>query len=155
MSAIGGFGRTWDDEGSLGAGWLVGGAVERVIFGTTRIAGSVELLTHDRDSGYFLSNGRTVIAGASLVHRFGRNRAQPYLSGGLTVGRHTGTNTFSSETRELNVTNAGFGAGFGIAFRAGQRWEISPELRMNGFFVDNDSDPLMLPSFGIRFGLRM
>jgi len=68
---------------------------------------------------------------------------------------HSGTNTFSSGNRELNVTNAGFRGGAGVAFRAGDRLEISPELRWNSFFVDNDADPVWLPSFGIRVGWRM
>jgi hypothetical protein len=34
-------------------------------------------------------------------------------------------------------------------------WSIGPELRMNGFIIDNDADPAMLPSFGVRLGLRL
>jgi hypothetical protein len=26
---------------------------------------------------------------------------------------------------------------------------------MNGFFIDRDADPAMLPSFGVRVGLRL
>jgi hypothetical protein len=74
------------------------------------------------------------------------------LPGGLTLGHHSGTNTFSGERVPLSVTNGGFRGAFGVAFRAGQRMEISPELRLNGFFVDNDSDPVSMPSFGIRVG---
>ena len=35
-----------------------------------------------------------------------------------------------------------------------QRFEVSPEFRMNGFFIDNDSNPWMIPAFGIRLGYR-
>lgn len=154
-SVIGGSAKTFDDEGSLGRGWLAGGAVDRVVFGTTRVEGSLEVVTHDRSSGYFLSNGRTVIGGASLVQRFGRADAQPYLFGGLTVGHHSGTNSFPDETRSVRGTHAGFRGGFGVAFRAGNRLEISPELRMNGFFTSGGPDPWMIPSFGVRLGWRM
>ena len=92
VSLIGGLGKTYDDEGSLGRGWLVGGAIDRVVFGRTRLEGSLELLTHDRDAGYFLSNGRTVIGGLSLVRRFGSGGTQPYLFAGLTAGHHSGAN---------------------------------------------------------------
>jgi hypothetical protein len=155
VSAVGGIGTTWDDEGSLGRGWLIGGAADRVIFGTTRIEGSLEVLTHDRNAGHFQSNGQTIIAGASLVHRFGRGTSQPYVFGGLTIGHHSGTNSFSGTSVPLSVTNAGYRGGGGIAFRAGNRLEIAPELRWNGFFVDADPDPVWLPSFGIRLGWRM
>ena len=152
VNAVGGFGKTWDDEGSLGRGWLVGGAVDRVIFGRTRLEGSVEVLTHDRNAGYFLSEGQTVVGGLSLVRRFGSGGAQPYLAGGLTLGHHSGTNSFVDERFPISSTDAGFRGAFGIAFRAGRRMEISPEIRLIGFFVENDSDPVSVISFGIRVG---
>ena len=64
FSAIGGSGTTYDDESSLGKGWLIGGAYDRVLVGTTRIEASAELLTHNRDSGYFQSTGNTASASA-------------------------------------------------------------------------------------------
>ena len=155
VSAIGGFAKTLDDEGSLGRGWLIGGAFDRIVFGKTRAEVSLELLTHDRDAGYFLSKGQTVIGGLSLVRRFGTGGAQPYLFGGLTVGHHSGTNHFNGAPVKLSNTDAGLRFGFGVAIRAGERFEVSPEIRMNGFFVDNDSDPITLPSLGVRFGWRM
>jgi hypothetical protein len=154
-SAIVGFGKTWDDEGSLGRGWLAGAAVDRVLFGTTRAELSIEILTHDRGSGFFLSNGQTTIGGVSLVHRFGRRTAQPYVFGGLTAGHHSGTNIFSGSPVNLSNTSVGLRTGFGVAVRAGARLEISPEIRLHQFFIDDDSDPALLMSFGIRFGVRL
>ena len=153
ISAIGGFGKTYDDEGSLGNGWLAGGALDYVLFGQTRVEGSVEILTHAREAGYFQSSGRTLIGAASLVQRFGE-RTQPYVFGGLTVGHHSGTNTFDSKPLAVNVTNAGYRAGGGVAFRAGDRFEIGPELRWSGFFTSNDAGPVWLPSFAMRAGWR-
>lgn len=155
LSVIGGFGKTLDDEGSLGRGWLIGGAVDRVIFGRTRAEVSLELLTHDRDAGYFQSHGRTIIGGVSLVRRFGSGGTQPYLFAGLTAGHHSGTNTFSGTPVERSNSDAGLRFGFGVAIRAGRRYEVTPEIRMNGFFIDNDADPATLPSFGIRIARRM
>lgn len=159
VSAIGGFAKTWDDEGSLGNGWLAGGAVDRVIFGNkaggTRVEFAAEVLTHDRSTGFFLSEGQTFVGALSLVQRFGSSRTQPYVAGGLTVGHHSGTNTFDGARFPHSSTDAGFRGAFGVAFRAGQRMEISPEVRLNGFFVDNDSDPVTLLSFGVRVGWRM
>jgi opacity protein-like surface antigen len=154
VSAIGGVGKTLDDEGSLGGGWLLGAAIDRVVFGTTRVELSFEAITHDRDSGYFASEGRTLIGGVSLLHRYGTGAALPYLFGGITVGHHSGTNVFNGEPAPRSNTDAGLRFGFGVAFRAGDRWEISPEIRLNGFFIDNDADPATLPSFGVRVGWR-
>jgi hypothetical protein len=56
---------------------------------------------------------------------------------------------------KLSNSNLGFRTGFGLAIRAGTRFDVSPEIRLNGFFVDDDSDPAMLMSFGVRFGIRL
>lgn len=154
VSAIGGVAKTLDDEGSLGRGWLLGGAIDRVVFGKTRVELSLDVLTHDRDAGYFRSNGRTIVGGLSLLRRFGSGSAQPYLFGGVTVGHHSGTNEFNGSPVRLSNSDTGLRFGLGVAIRAGRRFEVSPELRMNGFFIDNDSDPATLPSFGIRVGWR-
>ena len=155
ISAIGGFGKTLDDEGSLGRGWLLGAGMDRPIFGTTRAELSFEVLSHDRNSGFFQSNGTTWIGGLSLVHRFGTGQAQPYILGGITVGHHRGTNVFNGSPVPLANTDAGLRLGGGVAIRVNRRIEISPEVRFNGFFIDNDSDPATVPSLGVRVGWRM
>ena len=153
FSVIAGGGQTFDDESSLGRGWLIGAALDRVLAGTTRAELSLEVVTHDRTEGFFLADGHTVIGGVSLVQRFGRGRLQPYAFGGLTAGYHSGSTTFGGLHNESSSTDWGWRAGIGLTFRAGSRYEISPELRMNGFFIDTDSHPAMLPSIGIRFGI--
>ena len=155
VTIVTGAGKTFDDEGSLGDGWLVGGSIDRLIFGSTRAELTLERLTHSRDVTYFASSGSTITAGASLVHRFGRRAAQPYLFAGLTVGHHSGTNRFRDQAVSLSSTDMGLRFWTGVAIRVGRRLELSPELRMNGFFIDNDADPAMLPSFGVRLGLRL
>jgi hypothetical protein len=155
VSAIGGFGKTYDDEGSLGHGWLAGGAIDRVVFGRTRAEVSLDVLTHDRDAGYFQSRGQTIITGLSLLRRFGSGGAQPYVFGGVTLGHHSGTNVFNGTPVERSNLDAGVRFGAGVAIRAGRRLEVSPEFRLNGFFIDNDADPASLLSFGVRFGWRL
>jgi len=153
-SVIGGFGNTLDDEGGLGRGWLAGAAVDRHAFGNTRVELSLEMATHRRDSGTFQSSGQTVTGGLSLVHRFGGGKVQPYLFEGLTLGHHWGTNHFNGDPVFISSTDAGVRFGAGVAIRAGRRLEISPEVRLNGFWIDNDADPATLPSFGVRVGWR-
>ena len=67
LSAVAGGGQTWDDEGSLGRGWLVGGGVDRTLIGGLRAQLSLDVLTHDRSEGFLLAEGSTVIAGVSLL----------------------------------------------------------------------------------------
>ena len=155
VSAIGGFGKTFDDESSLGRGWLVGGAYEHVLFGNTRAEASLEVLTHDRSTGFFLSEGRTVMGNASLIQRFGSGKAQPYVLAGLTAGYHSGTNRFDDRAVNLSNSNLGFRVGGGVAIPAGERLEVRPEFRLHRFFIDNDSDPATMFSFGIRVAWRL
>ncbi len=155
LSAVAGRGQTWDDEGSLGRGWLAGGSVDRTLIGGLRAQLSLEVLTHDRSEGFFLAEGRTVIAGASLLQRFGHGKAQPYLFGGATTGHHSGSRTFGDVRSEESSTDFGWRAGVGLAIRAGSTYEIGPELRMHGFFIDSDSPPAALFSIGVCFTMRL
>src|SRR5262245_13098341 len=107
LSVITGRATRLDDERVLGAGSLLGLAAHRVAFGRTRAEASLEILTHDRDSGSFRSNVQTVIGGLSLVRRFGSAGVQPYLFGGFTVGYHSGTNYFNGDPVSHSTTNPG------------------------------------------------
>ena len=155
VSVVVGGGQTWDDEGSLGRGWLAGAAIDRALVGQLRAELSVEVLTHGRSEGYLQADGHTVIAGASLLQRFGRARARPYIFGGATGGHHSGSRTFVDVHSEESSTDFGWRAGAGVAIGAGSKYEISPELRMNGFFTDSDSHPATLLSIGVRLAIRL
>ena len=155
VSAIVGAGQTWDDESSLGRGWLAGAAIDRRVIAGLHLEVSVEMLTHDRAEGFLRADGQTVIGGASLLQRFGGRRAQPYIVAGATVGRHSGSRTFGGLRSEESSTDTGWRTGVGLALRAGTKYEITPEVRMNGFFIDTDSHPATLLSFGVRFAVRL
>ena len=154
VTAVTGVAKTYDDEGSIGRGWLVGGSVERVLFGTTRLEGSLEFVTHSRDTGHFAAEGDTTIIGLSLVHRFGRRPVQPYVLAGVTIGHHSGKSSFDDLRFTASSTDFGLRFGAGMAVRVNERFEVSPEFRMNSFFIDNDSNPWMVPSFAVRVGYR-
>ena len=155
VSAVFGGSQTWDDEGSLGRGWLAGAAVDRALIGGLRAQLSVDVLTHDRSEGYLQAEGGTVIAGASLLQRFGHARARPYVFGGATSGHHSGSRTFVDVRSEDSSTDFGWRAGAGVAIGTGSKYEISPELRVNGFFTDSDSHPATLLSIGVRVAMRL
>lgn len=154
VAAIAGVAKTYDDESSIGRGWLMGGSVDRVLFGTTRAELSLEFVTHNRDTGHFAAEGTTTVGAVSLVHRFGRRTAQPYVLGGITVGHHSGKSSFDALRFTASSTDLGLRFGGGVAVVINDRFELSPEFRMNGFFIDNDSSPWMIPSFGVKVGYR-
>jgi opacity protein-like surface antigen len=79
---------------------------------------------------------------------------QPYVLGGVTIGHHSGKSSFDDLRFTASSTDFGLRFGGGVAVLVNQRLEVSPEFRMNGFFIDNDSNPWMIPSFGIRLGYR-
>ena len=155
VSVVAAAGRTWDDEGGLGAGAAAGVRADRRLVGGTRIEIALDLLSHDRDAGYFRANGSTTFASAAIVQRFGRGRAQPYLLGGGFIGRHRGTLAFSDQIeRDERSTNPGLVLGAGLLFRAGRRFELGPELRAYSFQPDDDLNPAMAHWAGVRGAVR-
>lgn len=154
VSGIAGAGRTWDDEGSLGTGTALGARVEWRLFGNTSVEGSLDTLSHDRRGGFFQAEGRTTFAGASLVTRFGRALAQPYILGGVHLATHSGSTTVLDMRVEHDSTDVGYHFGGGVAIRFGRRFEAGPEARFYMIQPGNDADPAMAYWVGARFGVR-
>lgn len=151
-SAVFGGGRTWDDEGSLGAGVVASGRAGRRISGRTTLEGSVDLLTHDRSGGFFEAEGTSALLSASLIRRFGQT-VQPYVLGGYSLVFHRGAVTFDGLRQDRDSTGHGFHVGGGIAVRAG-RFEAGPEARLYMIQPDDDLDPAAAYWIGARFGVR-
>lgn len=148
-------GQTWDDEGSLGSGFVIGARADRRLFGGTRIELSLDALTHDRDAGYFLANGTTTLFTAALVQRFGSGTIQPYLLAGALVARHSGTVTFGDEPeRRERSTNPGYALGSGFIVSVRDRWEVGPEVRALAMQPDDDSNPALAYWVGVRASYR-
>jgi hypothetical protein len=156
IAGVVGGGRTWDDEGSLGTGPVVGGRAQWRVFGTTSVEASVDALSHDRSGGFFESEGRTIFLGATLLHRFIREesaRGQFYILGGLHLAKHSGSTTFDGVRRDRDSTDPGYHFGGGIAIRIGKRLELGPEARFYLIQPGNDSDPAMAYWVGGRLGV--
>jgi hypothetical protein len=153
-SAVAGGGRTWDDESSLGTGTVVGGRAEWALFDHASLEGSVEALRHDRTGGFFQAEGTSAIVSVSLLHRFGRGAARPYVLEGLSLVRHSGTTRFDGLLREQRSTDGGFHVGGGLAVRLGDRFEIGPEARFYFLRTSGGSDPSLAYWIGGRFGIR-
>lgn len=153
-SAVGGGGRTWDDEGGLGTGPVLGGRVDWRVFGNTSLEASIDALSHDRSGGFFEAQGRTLFIGVSLVKRFGSAAAQPYVLGGYHVAKHSGSTTFDGMRTDRDSTGHGFHFGGGVAIRIGDRFELGPEARFYIIQPKDDSDPAMAYWIGGRLGVR-
>lgn len=155
VSAVGGGGRTWDDEGQIGSGIVVGGRVDRRLFGNTFLEGGLELLGHTR-TGRFAADGHTTFISGTLVQRFGLGAAQPYVLGGYTVALHSGTAGFPEDgiLHDTGGTSHGYLFGGGVAAAIGDRFEIGPEARFFVLGSKDDSLPAWATWVGVRFAMR-
>jgi hypothetical protein len=156
IGATAGGGQTWDDEGSIGKGWLLGGYAARRISRHVDMEFSVDLLRHERNTGpfSFQAEGHTTYLNAALVRRFGPPRSNFFLLGGGTVGIHNGK-AGSGDMPALNdadSTNVGFIFGAGGSFLTTANIEIAPLVRMTWMEVSDDSDPFSSIMAGVRVG---
>jgi hypothetical protein len=151
-----GFGQTWDDEGSIGTGWLAGGYGQVRLFGHTDAEFSVDVLRHNRDSGAFQAEGHTTFVSAALRQRFGGERTKGYLLGGFTIGSHSGTAGFPAYNmvNDYSSTRGGFVFGGGLNFTVGDAVEIGPVIRITMLGTDADADPWSSIMTGVRIGIR-
>ena len=153
FGATGGLGRTWDDEGSIGSGWLVGGYVDRRLTKKLDLEFSTDLLTNERRDR-FQADGHTTYMSLLLVPRFGSPARNAFVMGGPTVAFHEGTTGFDdgSFRTEHSSTTFGWIFGGGFSFRTPRGLEIAPLVRMTLMNVENDSDPWSSITAAIRIG---
>ena len=154
-SCVAGTGTTWDDEGRIGSGPLVGVRADRRVLRNTFLEVSLDYLQHER-SGRFTAEGHTVLVTGSVIQRFGRGRAQPYALGGITATHHEGTSGFPENDIAFSTENTSFGYVFGggVAVRIGHRFEAGPEARFLTLAGDDGADPAWASWVGGRFGMR-
>ena len=154
-SGVVGLGKTWDDEGQIGSGPLVGARVDRRLFGNTFLEASIDNLGHTR-SDRFHADGHTTLFSASLIQRFGSQAAQPYVLGGVAIAHHSGTSGFPELdiVNETSSTDPGFLFGGGITFPIARRLEIGPEARFLILKANDDSSPAFASWAGVRIGVR-
>ncbi len=155
LGATGGFGRTWDDEGGIGSGWLIGGYVDRRLSKNVDVEVAADLLKNRRTDS-FEADGHTTYLSAQLIRRFGRRDANFFLMGGGALAIHEGTTGFSDGSfhQEHSSTNPGFIFGAGMSFHIANNLEIAPIVRMTMMQIDDDSDPWSAITAGIRIGFR-
>ena len=159
FGGTGGYGRTWDDEGQIGSGVLIGAYADRRIYRRTDLELSVDYLRHRRsagESGFFEAEGHTTFLTGAVVQRFGGSEAHGYVQAGLTVGIHSGTAGFPIDNlvTDTDSTNSGLMVGAGFSFRAGSDYEVGPMVKVVVLRADRDSDPARAIMGGIRIGFR-
>lgn len=153
FGATGGWGKTWDDEGGIGSGWLIGGYVDRKLSKNVDLEFAADLLWNKRTDA-FQADGKTTYLSAQVIRRFGSRQANGFVMGGGALAIHDGVTQFSdgSFRTEHNSTNPGFMFGGGMSFRTGNDVEIAPIVRMTLMSIDDDSDPWSTISVGVRVG---
>ena len=153
FGGTGGWGKTWDDEGGIGSGWLIGGYVDRKLSKHVDLEFAADLLANKRTDN-FEADGKTTYLSAQIIRRFGSRQANGFVMGGGALAIHDGTTQFSdgSFRAEHTSTNPGLIFGGGLSFRTANDIEIAPIVRMTLMFIDDDSDPWSTISVGVRVG---
>jgi hypothetical protein len=156
LGATGGLGRTWDDEGQIGAGLLAGGFAQWRWLGRTHLELAIDLLRHNRTGGAFEAEGHTTFGSATIVQRFGGTRTHGYVLGGATLAAHSGTAGFPREglVTASNSTNPGYFFGGGLMFSASRHLDVGPVVRLMVLTADSDSDPAFATTAGLRIAFR-
>lgn len=154
-----GYGRTWDDEGQIGSGVLVGAYADRRVFKRTDLEVSVDYLRHKRsagESGFFEAEGHTSFLTGAAIQGFGNGEAHGYVLAGLTLAVHSGTAGFPIDNliTDTDSTHPGLVLGAGFSFRAGSNYEVGSIVRVAVLRASRDSDPASAIIGGIRVGFR-
>jgi outer membrane protein W len=155
-----GHGRTWDDEGSIGGGVAIGGAVEYRFRPKLSVNGSVERLAHDRDTGFLHFSGRTVFATIGATYHFAATGVSPYVGGGFGGAFYKGTlaDALTLPPRDAvahrsSTSTLGYGNA-GVDVPIGDRVVISPDVRITLCQPPDDFAPWSAIRFGVKAAVR-
>lgn len=153
FGVTGGWGKTWEDEGGIGTGVLIGGYLDRRLSKHVDAEISVDVLKNKRTDA-FRADGHTTYFSAQLVGRIGTRTANLFVTGGGTLGVYRGTTGFldGSFHSRHSSTNPGFIFGGGLSFRTANDVEIAPIVRMTLMRVESGSDPWASITGGFRLG---
>lgn len=153
-----GRGKTWDDEGGIGAGTSAGVGVEWRFRPKWSVGADVERLGHARDTSGLDWSGRTVFAGANVIYHFAARGVSPYAGGGFGGAFHKGetVSAFAGATlvspRSSTSTMEYGTAGVEIPF--GDRFAVSPDFRITFCQPPDDSAPWATMRFAVKASVR-
>lgn len=157
VSVLAGRGRTWDDEGSIGSGSAVGGAVEYRFRPKLSVNGAVERLAHQRDTGFLKFSGRTVFATIGVTYHFGATGVSPYVGGGFGGAFYNGTLTDDiagdAVVHRSSTSTLAYGSA-GVDIPIGDRFVVSPDVRIALCQPQDDFAPWSTIRFGVKAAVR-
>jgi hypothetical protein len=158
ISVTMGRGKTWDDEGSIGNGPWAGGGVAWRFRPHLSVGADVERIGHDRDTTGLRWSGRTMLASANVMFHFAARGVSPYVGGGFGGAFHEGQIvdrfvTPARTTTRSSTSTMVFGA-TGLEIPIGDRFAVSPELRLSICQAPDDSAPAFLIRFGVKGSVR-
>ncbi len=153
--AVGG-GRTWDDEGQIGDGGMLGAYAAWRWRSRTAVDVATDLQWHRRTGGAFEARGHTSLVSAALVQAFGGASTSGFVLGGGAVGFHAGTAGFPAHgmMRRISGSARGFVAGGGLTFRSRRGLDVGPIARMVFLSPEHGSDPAYAITVALRVGIR-
>jgi hypothetical protein len=94
-----GYAKTWDDEGGIGPGAMVGATVVFPLTPSIAAGATVARVSHDRDTGQGLHfEGDSTLFMATGKFTFGSRRVQPVLTASFGLLRYRGTLTSGPPT---------------------------------------------------------
>jgi hypothetical protein len=153
-----GRGQTWDDEGSIGSGTSAGGGVEWRFRPKWSIGAEIERLGHERDTTSLQFSGRTVFASANLTYRFAARGVTPYVGGGFGGAFYKGTlvdrfNVPPQTIPRSSTSTMAYGSA-GVEIPIGDRFAISPDVRITMCQPQDDFAPWSTIRFGVKASVR-
>ncbi len=127
-----GYGKFFDDEGSLGSGPTYKAGVGRRV--SNRLAVRAEILgIHHTRGDYFHVAGNSLFVLGNAVYFFSKSRVQPYVLAG--IGAHKTNYRYSwpgTANGEYRISKTGLAADFGAGVKLflSRRWSLDPEFRV-------------------------
>jgi hypothetical protein len=158
VSGGAGYGRTYDDEGSLGEGVVLqAGTMYRV---SPRLGVGFEYarIAHERDiaGGALLFRGHAQHFSGNAYLHLGTRGLQPYFVGGLGAVHYTNRNRSVRFGGDRSATGWGLNGGFGVKAYASENVFFKPEVRvwLGGGGINRATEPplsALVFSFGVGY----
>lgn len=124
-----GWGKAWDDEGSIGTGINVNGGIGFNLISRLGLELEVTSMKNKREgSPGFQAEGRTTSVGPNLVYHFSSSRTKPFVVGGIHFFHHRGTAGFVPLPPDGTVNHWAFRIGGGVKAFVSERVFLRPEF---------------------------
>ena len=149
-----GWGRTWDDEGTIGTGLNVNAGVGFNVI--PRVALELEVMTakNKREPGAgsgFHAEGRTTTVGPNVLFHFATGRIKPFVLAGIHFFHHDGFAGFAPDRPEAKESHWAFRVGAGMKAFVSDRWFIRPEFACSSGGNGRTAGALEFPIWSPRF----